>query len=157
MLTWIDFEKAAPQIASAGRRLTDPNEVALLATTSATGRPRLHPFVIKFVEGRAVAFILTKSAKKKDLDERHFYAIHAMPGEEDEEFMMAGRAICINDDKDFRSRALKAMGFVTKNDHAETLYEFQIDHALWTKWQDFGTPDHRPVRKVWRATAKRTT
>lgn len=151
MLPWSEFERAAPQIAAAGRRLTDPNEVALLATTSAKGRPRIHPFVIKFVEGRAVAFILTKSAKKSDLDERRFYAIHAMPGAEDEEFMMRGKAMCIDAEEEYRVKALKAMGFVTDNDKAETLYEFHIDHALWTKWADFGTPKHRPIRKVWRA------
>jgi hypothetical protein len=46
MLNWADFTKAAPEIAEAGLALTDPNEVALLATVSAEGRPRLHPQAI---------------------------------------------------------------------------------------------------------------
>ena len=75
MLTWSDFAKAAPQITEAGLRLTNPNEVALLATVSAEGRPRLHPFVFKVVDGRAVAFILKTSPKKRVLDEREFYSI----------------------------------------------------------------------------------
>lgn len=151
MLDWADFAKAAPDIAEAGLRLTDPNEVALLATISAEGRPRIHPFVLKFVEGRAVAFILKTSPKKRDLDEREFYTIHAQPGPEDEEFMITGKARCIDEETDFRPIALKAMGFVTDNDTGETLYEFLIDKALWTRWLDFGTPDHRPERKVWKS------
>jgi hypothetical protein len=79
MLTWSNFATAAPDIADAGRRLTNTKVVALLATVSAEGRPRIHPFVLKFVEGRAVAFILKTSPKKCDLDEREFYTIHAQP------------------------------------------------------------------------------
>lgn len=149
MLRWSDFAKVAPEIAEAGLSLTTPNEVALLATVSSGGRPRLHPFVFKVVEGRAVAFILTSSPKKRDLDERKFYTIHAQPGPEDEEFMISGKARCIDDEKAYRPAALKAMGFVTDNDAHETLYEFLIDRALWTRWAGFGTPEHRPVRKVW--------
>lgn len=151
MLNWADFTQAAPDIAEAGLRLTKPNEVALLATVSAQGRPRIHPFVLKFVEGRAVAFILKTSPKKCDLDKREFYTIHAQPGPQDEEFMMTGKARCIDEETDFRPIALAAMGFVTDNDTGESLYEFLIDKALWTRWLDFGTPDHRPERKVWRA------
>lgn len=151
MLNWAEFAKAAPEIAEAGLALTDPNEVALLATVSAEGRPRIHPFVLKFVEGRAVAFILRTSPKKRDLDERGFYTVHAQPGPEDEEFMISGKAICIHEEADFRTRALKAMGFVTEADEGEILYEFLIDRALWTRWLDFGTPDHRPDRKIWTA------
>jgi hypothetical protein len=65
--------------------------------------------------------------------------------------MMTGKARCIDHEKDFRPVALKAMGFVTDNDAGETLYEFLIDKALWTRWLDFGTPDHRPDRKVWKS------
>lgn len=151
MLSWSDFAQDAPNIAEAGVRLTDSREVALLATVSAKGRPRIHPFVLKFVEGRAVAFILKTSPKKRDLDERKFYTIHAQPGAEDEEFMITGKARCIDHETDFRPVALKAMGFVTDNDAGETLYEFLIDKALWTRWLDFGTPDHRPEREVWKS------
>lgn len=155
MIGWAVFAKNAPEIASAGLRLTDPNEVALLATVSGEGRPRIHPFVFKVVEDRAVAFILSTSPKKRDLDEREFYTIHAQPGVEDEEFMISGKARCIDEEKAFRETALKAMGFVTDNDQNETLYEFLIDSALWTRWLDFGTPDHRPERHVWRRQGSR--
>ena len=149
MLNWSDFAAAAPDIAAAGLRLIDLNEVALLATVSAEGRPRLHPFVPKIVDGRAVAFILKTSPKKRDLDDREFYTIHAQPGPQDEEFMISGKAVCIHEEAAFRTAALKAMGFVTEADEGEILYEFLIDHSLWTKWLNFGTLDHRPERIVW--------
>jgi hypothetical protein len=31
------------------------------------------------------------------------------------------------------------------------LFEFLIERALWTRWLDFGTPDHRPLRQRWLA------
>ena len=42
------------------------------------------------------------------------------------------------------------MGFATGVDAQHLLYEFGIDRALWTRWLDFGTPDHRPDRRIWR-------
>lgn len=149
MISWKEFEKAAPEIAAAGLRLTNPNEVALLATVSAEGRPRIHPFVPKVVEGRLVAFILGGSPKKKDLDRTGYYTIHAQPGAEDEEFMVAGKARCIDEGKAFRGVAGQAMGFVTTLRDNEILYEFLIDRGLHTRWLDFGTADHRPERSVW--------
>jgi len=151
MLTWADFEKVSPQISSAGVRLLKRNEVAFLATVSATGRPRIHPFVPRIVDGRMVAFIMDSSPKLRDLDQRQQFSMHALPGEQDEEFFISGRATCCNDENEFRSRAGIAMGFATGIDEHHILYEFKVDRALWTRWLDFGTATHRPEYKRWSA------
>ena len=102
MLNWNDFTNEAPEIASAGIRLLKLNEVAFLSTTSHTGRPRIHPFVPRVVEQHLVAFIMDSSPKIRDLKVRRQYAIHTLPGSEDEEFFISGEAVICNSESDFR-------------------------------------------------------
>ena len=125
------------------------NEVAFLATVDGHGKPRLHPFVPRIVRGRLVAFVMDSSPKIRDLDARAHYAMHTLPGPEDEECFIAGRALHRDGDQDLRQAAARAMGFATGVDHHHVLYELTIDRALWTRWLDFGTPDHRPERIRW--------
>jgi len=147
---WQVFEQLAPEIAAAGIRLLAQNEVALLGTVSAGGRPRIHPFVPRIVEGRLIAFILARSHRFADLRDRGWFAIHAIPGAEDEEFYIAGRAALIDEERAFRALAGAAMGFVTAVRDDEILVEFDVDRALWTTWLDFGTTNHRPRHVRWR-------
>lgn len=149
MLDWKHFAAAAPEIAAAGVRLLALNEVAFLATVSSSGRPRLHPFVPKIVDGRLVAFIMDSSPKIKDLRSRGQYAMHTLPGPEDEEFFVGGEAVDCSVERAFREAAAQAMGFVTGVDEHHVLFELLIDRALWTRWLDFGTPEHRPSFVRW--------
>jgi len=145
---WRDFERAAPEIAAAGRRLLADNEVAFLATVSASGRPRIHPFVPRIVDGRFVAFIMNTSPKIRDLRSRRQCSVHALSGPEDEEFYLSGEAEALEAASGFRDRVADAMGFHTGVDESHVLFEFRFDRALHTEWLDFGTPDHRP--RYWR-------
>lgn len=121
----------------------------MLATVSASGRPRLHPFVPRVVEGRFAAFIIDSSPKLRDLRSRRQFAMHTLPGEQDEEFFLSGEAVELDPASDFRDRAADAMGFVTGVDAHHVLFEFRFDRALHTEWLDFGTPDHRPRYLRW--------
>jgi hypothetical protein len=149
MLNWDRFAAEAPDISQAGTRMLKKNEVAFLATVSATERPRIHPFVPKIVEGRLVAFIMDSSPKIRDLQVRRQYSLHAMPGDKDEEFFVSGEANCCNGEIEFRQAAARAMGFATGVDEFHILYQFMIDKALWTTWLDFGTTNHRPEYVRW--------
>ena len=151
MLRWGEFCLSAPEITSAGTRLLKRNEVAFLATTSQTGRPGIHPFVPRVVSDRLVAFIMDSSPKIHDLEVRRPYVIHTLPGDEDEEFLVSGNAIACPGESNFRNSVADAMGFVTRVDEHHILYEFKIDRAFWTRWLDFGTPNHRPSRRLWKA------
>ena len=153
MLDWTEFATASRELADAAVRLMERNDVAFLATVSAKGRPRLHPFVPRVVEGRMVAFIVDRSPKYRDLAASRPYAIHLMPGDEDEQFFFSGVAETADDDAAFRGRAADAMGFFTDIAPSEKLFEFRLDRALWTRWLDFGGKDHRPEHKRWRAAA----
>lgn len=154
MIDWSDLVVAAPSIAEAGARLLQQNEVAFVATVSAAGRPRIHPFVPRVVEGNLVAFIMKSSPKIRDLRERCFFSIHALPGAEDEEFYASGRAVELAADHPLRPIAASAMGFATGVDSNHVLFQFLFDRALHTQWLDFGTSNHRPVHTVWRSDAE---
>ena len=149
MLSWRPFTLAAPAIADAGIRLLEKNEVAFLATVSRTGRPRIHPFVPKIVDGRLLAFIMDSSPKFRDLRDNGNYSMHTLPGAEDEEFFISGKAQEIDPADELRAQAITAMGFVTTVDEHEVLFELFIDRALTTRWLNFGTADHRPERAMW--------
>ena len=138
-------------MSAAGQRLLDSGVIAMLATVSLDGRPRMHPFVPKIVEGRLIAFIVNLSWKYTDLRDRGWYAIHALPGPQDEEFYIAGHAEPAEEDLAFRTRAHEAMGFVHEDKGFEALFEFRLDRALHTTWLDFGTPAHRPQFDRWQA------
>lgn len=147
MLGWQDFSSVSAEIARAGIRLFDANEVAFLATVSKSGRPRLHPFVPKIVDNRLVAFIMDSSPKFSDLEIRRQYSIHTLSGSE--EFYISGEAKVCHANLKLRKEAAIAMGFATGVDKHHILFEFRMDRALWTMWLDFGTPQHRPKYLRW--------
>jgi len=151
MKNWLEFSEAVPKMSAAARLLLDVQEVAFLATVSASGRPRLHPFMPRIVDDRLVAFLMDDSPKQRDLANGGQYAIHTALADKDEEMYLSGVAQPRDHDVALRAAADVAMGFATGSaDSHHILYEFLLDRALWTRWLDFGTPDHRPKRSTWR-------
>ena len=134
-------------MAEAGRRLLP--EVAFLATVSTRGRPRVHPFCPAITEGRLWAFVIEKSPKRRDLDSNGYFAIHALPGHEDEQFYCTGRAVRVCDPT-LRDAVLAAMPYDDADDPPHVLYEFFLETALWTTWENFQKPGMRPVHRWWR-------
>ncbi|MBO6506833.1 MAG: pyridoxamine 5'-phosphate oxidase family protein [Kordiimonadaceae bacterium] len=149
MLTWLQFQDVEAEMSQAAVALLNQNEVAFLATVSKRGRPRIHPFVPKIVDGHLVAFIMDNSPKLGDLKVRKKYGIHTLPGKEDEQFYLSGEATNCDNNTQLREAAEIAMGFATGVDEHHILHEFRLERALWTTWLDFGTPDHRAFHKRW--------
>ena len=148
MAMWTDLEAGAPQIAEVGRRLFAQHEIAYIATVTARGLPRVHPFCPAVAGGRLWAFIMDESPKRRDLDANGRFAIHALPGAEDEEFYVAGRA-ARQPDPALRELALAAMPYADA-DERHILFEFFPERALWTTWENFQKPGMRPVHRSWR-------
>ena len=129
MLTWAEFEAAAPEMAGEGRRLlyARGDGEALLATVRADDPPRIHPINVGIAEGGLYAFVL-RSPKRLDLERDGRYALHthqdpADPGE----FSVRGRARLVEDEA-----IRKAVGdswFFTV-DETYHLFEFSIESAL---------------------------
>jgi hypothetical protein len=130
MVTWADFAAAAPDIAAEGRRLiyARGDGEALLATVRGDDPPRIHPINVAIVGDGLYAFVITSSAKRRDLGSDGRYALHthqdpAAPSE----VMVRGRASEVVDPAE-RSRV--AAGWAFDVDETYTLFEFSIETAL---------------------------
>ena len=149
MATWAQFAEAAPEVAARGATRFGMG-IAYLATTGRDGRPHLHPVTPLIAEGRLFVFVALGTPKERNLRRDGRYAMHAVLGENDEEFMIAGRAV-IADNAESRAaayRAAEAIGMTTKND---VLMEFLIERAHWAVWEGLGTPNIRRIAKRWHA------
>jgi hypothetical protein len=148
VLNWAAFERAAPELAERGRARIGFG-VAWLATTSADGEPNVHPVTPLIAEGRLLVFVALGTPKERNLRRDGRYAMHGVLGQDDEEFLIRGRAT-VSDDAASRAiahRAAEAIGMTTKDD---VLMEFFIERAHWARWEGLGTPEIRKVSQRWR-------
>ena len=149
MVTWAEFAAEAPDLADRGARRLGGG-VAFMATTAKDGSPRVHPFTPLIGGGRLLAFIAKHSVKYGNLVRDPRCAIHAVLGEDDEEFLINGRAVLSDDWATQMQAALEARKIgMTSSNHAA--FEFMIEHVHWAVWKGLGTPDIRRVAKAWRA------
>lgn len=149
LATWGEFAQRAPEIAERGARRLAAG-VAYMATTNRDGAPRVHPFVPLLAEGRLLAFIGVHTVKYHNLRRDGSYAVHAILGKDDEEFLIIGRAVPSDE---WASRMLGAVaareiGMTTKDD---VLFELLIERAHWAVWEGLGTPDIRRRAERWQA------
>ena len=135
MLTWEQFEKAAPEMARFGEeRLSE--HVMYLGTIRKDGAPRVHPFTPFVSAGRLFAFMYPTSPKGHDLRRDGRYVIHSQvkdwhgnPGE----FSMSGRARIIEDEG---TRALAAKGCPYPATGDYVCFEFLIEECRTTHYVD---------------------
>jgi hypothetical protein len=95
MISWGEFEAAAPDLAAEGRRLLYSNGhgEALLATVRADEPPRVNPISVGIIDARLYAFIIIRSAKWLALEEDGRYALHThLDRAAPHEFSVRGRA-----------------------------------------------------------------
>jgi hypothetical protein len=99
MLTWEEFARQEHDLASfgAGRLAAAP---AYLATIRATGAPRIHPVTPIIAATGLFVFMEPTSPKRRDLEERHWYALHSgVPDNEGSggEFLVTGHGLAVGD------------------------------------------------------------
>jgi Pyridoxamine 5'-phosphate oxidase len=153
MASWQDFEDVEPEMAEAGKKLLyqfGPG-LAFLATIRKDGGPRLHPICPTMVNGRLYALILANTYKFGDLRRDGRYALHTFPPvENDDEFLVMGRAAVINDDA--VATAIRddqvARGMTTTDN--EVAVEFRIERVMWAKYPG-GHGTFPPRYTVWLA------
>jgi hypothetical protein len=129
MVTWSELEAAAPDIATAGRRLlyARGDGEALLATVRGDDPPRIHPINAGVIDGRLYAFLL-RSAKRVDLERDGRYALHTHQDAADpSEFSVRGRARLI-EDPEVRTAVGDSWFFTI--DETYHLFEFSIESAV---------------------------
>ncbi len=147
MATWAEFARTAPEMAERGAKRLGIG-YAFIATTARDGSPRVHPATPLMASGRLLAFVAVHTVKYRNLLRDNRYALHAVLGDKDEEFLIAGRAV-VSDDWASRFLAASAavkIGMTSKND---VVFEFHIERAHWAVWEGLGTPNIRRVSKRW--------
>ncbi len=147
MATWGEFARAAPELAERGAERLGVG-VAFMATTAKDGSPRVHPFTPLIGGGRLLALIGRHTVKYHNLSRDPRYAIHAVLGEDDEEFMIIGRA-AFSDDWATRMQAAIEARKINMTSRNDVAFEFMIERAHWAVWEGLGTPDIRRVAKRW--------
>jgi hypothetical protein len=150
MATWERFAGAAPELAAAGLRLFNHYGAAFLSTVRKDGSPRLHPVVPIITEGRL--FVFCGGPKVYDLRRDGRYVLHALIDREDTEFLVAGRALDVNDDRALRALVALAAPYRVPDDQGDPthqLFQFDIERAHTTTWYHPGQPDTHPTHSDW--------
>jgi hypothetical protein len=147
--TWGEFADASPDLAGRGARLLGIG-VAYIATSAKDDSPRVHPCTPLIGAGRLLAFIGKHTVKYDNLCRDSRYAIHAMLGKDDEEFMIIGRVVVSDDWATSMLAAVEARKInMTSRNHVP--FEFMIERVHWAIWEGLGTPDIRRRAERWEA------
>ena len=150
MATWERFAATAPELAAVGLNLLNRYGAAFLSTVRKDGSPRLHPVVPIVTAGRL--FVFCGGRKVYDLRHDGRYVLHALIDRDDTEFLVAGRAVEVNDDRALRALVAKEAPYKVPDDPTDLthqLFEFDIERAHTTTWFHPGQPDTRPMRADW--------
>jgi hypothetical protein len=147
MATWAQFEQSAPDIAAVGRALLEKHQLAYLATIRADGAPRLHPVSPFIIEGTLLVSTPPSSPKVRDQQRDGRYVLHMLPGDNDDEFSVRGRASLVTDAA-FKELACRHAHYVRMED---CLFAYDIEEARTAWWVNVGQPGTYPERRMWRA------
>lgn len=150
MSTWKEFAQSNPELADIGASLLFQFGVGLafMATVRKDGGPRLHPVCPVLSNDHLYVLILPDSPKRWDLLRDGRYALQSFPPpkEESEEFYVRGTAELVADPEIFASVFAEARHQASED---EILFELLIERAMYTSWENWGTPDLRPVHTKW--------
>jgi len=147
MATWADFSNAAPEIAALGLKQVEKFHIAYLATVRKDGAPRVHPISPIIADGRLYVATSPTSPKRLDQVRDGRYMMHALPGKNDDEFWIRGRARRVTDDAT-RAAVTDAAEHTVRE--ADWIFEYDIQEAMMAYWRNVGQPDTRPAREFWR-------
>jgi len=145
--TWAEFAEKAPQIAAIGRELLERHHIAYLATTRRDGSPRVNPVSPFIFEGLLLVATPYSSPKGRDQLRDGRYMLHMLPGRDDAEFSVRGRARLVADG-DLRDAVVREGPHWVKPD--DFIFEYDIEEAATAYWVDAGKPGTYPVRDSWR-------
>ncbi len=157
MATWAEFAQSAPEMATLGSELRAKFGLAFLATVRKDGSPRIHPVCPFIVRGRLFIATNPKSPKRHDLRRDGRYVLHMLPGENDAEFQVRGRASLVEDSQtkamvlaEGPEAGVQPDGALLNLTPEELLFEYDVEEAHSAHWENVGRPDTRPVRIRWR-------
>src|SRR4029077_5804207 len=78
---WDEFTAAGPDLATLARERFERDQVVMLGTIRADGRPRLSPCEVDFAAGRVLFGMMWQSPKARDLLRDPRLAVHSVPSD----------------------------------------------------------------------------
>ena len=157
MITWTEFERQQPALASAGRRHLYQIGIGLafLATIRPGGGPRVHP-VCPVIGPAGLHLLIMAGPKRDDLRRDGRYALHSEacpPPRQDDGFALTGRASQVTDpavDGAVREQILAERGgTVWPGFDEEMVFELHIERCLLMQTQSDDPFPAGPT--IWRA------
>lgn len=152
MVTWQEFADSDSELAANGQAQLFQFGVGLafLATIRKDGAPRLHPVCPVLSDGHLYVLVQPNSPKEQDLVRDGRYALQAFPPpkEKSEEFYVTGRAERVEDSAT-RARVFRDARHRWRED--EVLFELRLERVMYTTWENWGTPNLRPIHRKWHA------
>lgn len=153
MTTWSDLERSEPELAAFGAKLLDTLDgLSYIGTVRAgDGAPRVHPVCVWRARGRLFLSVGGASPKRHDLRADGRYVLHALPGKDDGEFRLRGRAREVTDPATtaWARDAGRATGLNFSDD--ELLFELDIHEAHTAVWVNVGQPGTCATRRSWKS------
>ncbi len=146
MASWSVFAAAAPEIAAVGAGLLEEHHLAYLATVRRDGAPRVHPVSPFIVDGRLFVATPPSSPKAADQQRDGRYAMHCLPGKDDAEFRIRGRARLLPAGSGRDAVIDRGPHYAREED---CIFEYDIDEAASAYWVNCGQPGTYPVRSRW--------
>ena len=145
---WAEFEADEPDLARWAPRLLAGNDgVAFLATVREDGTPQVRPIMPVLSDGRLWALIVSLSSKHRDLVRNGRYALHLVPGgQENVELHIQGRAVLV-DNSEVRAAVLASAG--REGHDFESLFELGVGRVQVTRWANWGTAKAWPEFVRW--------
>jgi hypothetical protein len=100
VLSWSEFEAAAPEIAGRGRELLERFQFVLIGTLTRDGSPRVNPVEAYVIDGHLLANMIPRSFKALDLlrDPRVYVHAPVTAKSGSPEFKLAGHASVLADE-----------------------------------------------------------
>ena len=147
-VSWEEFAKADPEMAEFGRKLFERNPIAYLATVRKDGGPRVHPICPAIVQGRLYVSIIGTSPKRHDLNRDGRYVLHSLPGPNDAEFNIRGRAVQVEDIETLSTIRAAITGTVITTDK-DIFFELKIEQAFSAVYENLGQLNIKAIQRRW--------
>jgi len=80
-MRWDEFTTTGPDLATLARERFERDQVVMLGTIRADGRPRLSPCEVDFAAGRVLFGMMWQSPKARDLLRDPRLAVHSVPSD----------------------------------------------------------------------------
>jgi len=133
MVSWADFEAAAPDLAVLGRERLERLGFALVGTIRRDGTPRISQVEVRFVQRQLAVNMLRDSLKARDLDRDSRILLHSpmlSADDPNDEFKLRGRAL-ETDDQDLCA----AVADLTWHPPPESrVFVLDVESAAFVEW-----------------------